>query len=189
MYIVVNKYPIDVYKIHSITKVYSINSDTYVNVLKSYIGWKKKDNPSVKGTWHSVAEEHIKTSKSAYRFYNTYIKRLDDMLMAVTGKGVIKDKPPVGIYDPWAPMKGDDGQEEFPRLLKPEEIDWKILPDTFFFGITYDLEDIFSGPRATGSGKQLWSEFYDSEEDATKARDELLSAINTVRYETIKLDI
>jgi len=189
MYIVVNKYPIDVYKIHSITKVYSINADTYTSILKAYIGWKKKDNSSIKGTWHCVAEEHIKTSKSSYKFYNTFIKRLDDMLMAVTGHGIIKEKPPGGIYDPWAPASSVVDQEEFPRLLKPDEIDWNILPDTFFFGITYDLDDIFSGPRSTGSGKQLWSEFYDSEEDATKARDSLLSAINTVRYETIKLDI
>jgi hypothetical protein len=187
MYIVVNKYPIDVYKIHSITKVYSINANTYSSILKAYIGWKKKTEPSIKGTYHSVAEEHMNTHSSDYRFYNTFIKRLDDMLIAVTGKGVIKEKP-TGIYDPWAPMNAES-QEDFPRLLKPDEIDWNILPDTFFFGITYDLDDIFSGPRSTGSGKQLWSEFYDSEEDATKARDSLLSAINTVRYETIKLDI
>ena len=187
MYIVVNKYPIDVYKIHSITKVYSINEKTYSSILNAYVGWEKKEDPSFQGTYRGIAEEHIKTDESDYKFYNTFIKRLDDVLTAITGKGIIKEKP-LGICDPWAPMSADR-EEDYPRLLRPDEINWKILPDTFFFGITYELEGIFSGPRSTGSGKQLWSEFYDSEEDATKARDSLLNAINTVRYETIKLDI
>ena len=148
---------------------------------------RKKEDPSIPGTYRSVAEEHTKTDKSDYRFYNTFIKRLDDVLMAITGKGIIKEKP-LGICDPWAPMN-TDREEDYPRLLKPDEINWKIIPDTFFFGITYELEGIFSGPQSTGSGKELWSKLYDSEEDATKARDSLLNAINTVRYETIKLDI
>lgn len=187
MYIVVNKYPIDVYKIHSITKVYSMNKNFYSSILKAYVEWKRGENPSFQGTYRSIAEEHTKTDESDYRFYNTFIKRLDDVLKAITGKGIIKQKP-IGIYDPWAPMIADR-EEEYPRLLKPDEINWNILPDTFLFGITYDLGGIFSGPQSTGNGMQLWSEFYDSEEDATKARDHLLNAINTVRYETIKLDI
>ena len=186
MYIVVNKYPIDVYKIHSITKVYSMNKKFYSSVLKAYVEWKRREDPSIQGTYRSIAEEHTKTNESDYRFYNTFIKRLDDVLKAVTGKGIIKQKPL--ISDPWIQMNADR-EEEYPRLLKPDEIDWNILPDTFIFGITYELEGIFSGPQSTGNGKQLWSEFYDSEEDATKARDHLLNAINTVRYETIKLDI
>ena len=186
MYIVVNKFPIDVYKISSISRICSISENTYESVLRAYVKWKRKADPNFEGTLVSVAREHKNTKESDYKFYNTYFKRLDEVLKAVTGKGLIREPDyMLSMQSLYGAQSSDAGSA---RFLNAGEINWSILPDTYFFSINYSTE-IFFGPRSAGTGTQLFSEFYDSEDDATRARDELLRAINTVRYETIKLDI
>ena len=189
MYIIIDGFPIDVYKISRISEIKPIK-EVYKLALPAYASYikKYKDN-SFSGTYYNLAEHHSTTSKEEYLIYNTVIDHVDSMLKAITNSGIIQKKANAkfpSYNDPWGPNDpyADDYKN---RLLKPEEVDWKVLPDSFIFYIEYEVSN-FKGPRATGSGKQLWSKFYDSYKEAEEALDKILNAINVVRYETPKIE-
>lgn len=188
MYIIVDGFPIDVYKISRISEIKTIK-EVYKQALSAYASYiKKYKDDSFSGTYYTLAARHSTTTKEDYLIYNTIIDHVDSMLKAVTNSGIILKtgtKLSYNSYNPWVNDPYADDYKD--RLLKPEEIDWKVLPDSFIFYIEYEVSN-FKGPRATGSGRQLWSKFYNSYTEAEEALDKILNAINVVRYETPKIE-
>ena len=189
MYIIIDGFPIDVYKISRISEIKTIK-EVYKQALPAYASYiKKYKDDSFSGTYYTLAAQHSTTTKEEYLIYNTVIDHVDSMLKAITNSGIILMQKASAKFpynsDPWVNDPYADDYRN--RLLKPEEIDWKVLPDSFIFYIEYDVSN-FKGPRATGSGRQLWSKFYDSHKEAEEVLDKILNAINVVRYETPKIE-
>lgn len=185
MYIIINNRPIDVYKITKVSVISSTGSGTYESALRIYskaIGIDSKSS----NKYHYLAENFLSVKKSDYRYYHTFLDRIDEISIAVSGKGIIKKKLPVVASVQSMYGNNADSDTNLPRFLEASEINWDILPESYFFDIGYE-EDIFKG--AYSHGNYLYSKFYDTQEEAEKARDLLLEAINTARIQAQKINI
>ena len=129
MYIIIDGFPIDVYKISRISEIIPIK-EAYKLVLPAYASHiKQYKDPSFSGTYYDLAAQHSTTPKEEYLIYNTIIDHVDSMLKAITNSGIIQKVSTKFSYNsnPWMvpndpyPYAGDYRN----RLLKPEEIDWK----------------------------------------------------------------
>lgn len=190
MYIIVNDYPIDVYKIKSISRIHTIR-DMYGDVIRAYIKFLKS-NSALSIDESYVVKAHKATKREDYRFYNTFIDQVDGMLKTVTGTGLVMEynTSPAGpaAFSLQYQSMSLNSNPIIARFRRENEINWDSLADIYFFGIKYEV-GIFSGGRSSENGVQLFSKFYDYRKDAEDARDLLLSAINTVRCETLKTEI
>ncbi len=92
MYIIIDGFPIDVYKISRISEIKPIK-EVYKLALPAYASYikKYKDN-SFSGTYYNLAEHHSTTSKEEYLIYNTVIDHVDSMLKAITNSGIIQKR-------------------------------------------------------------------------------------------------
>lgn len=181
MYIVVNGYPIDVYKIKKISSIQKISKETYTAILKGFVGYLGKEKQSLEELYVS----YINTKEDDYRFYHTFLKYLDKVLQAVFDIRIYTSS-----IDPT--LKQQCGMmytavQEETKLRRPDAISWDAVPDIYFFSLDYEDKRFLSGKNTTAS--QIFSEFYETKSAAEEARDELLNAINTVRCQTIKVEI
>lgn len=181
MYIIVNGYPIDVYKIDRVSEIIKLNKDFYEKVLKGLVGYIGRKE----ATLSDLYEEYKKVKIEDYRFYHTTLNYLDRVHQAVFGEGIsIVDKTYNQYYNQYY---NNNNNSNKPRLRRGDEINWGALPDIYFFSLMYEKEIFYSGCKTTP--KQIFSEFYEIERDAEEARDELLKAINTVRCQVPRVDI
>lgn len=175
MFIYINDVPINVFAIKKVSDILTIDGSIYEVALKMLCDSYGRDVSVAEATSNYFLATEVKTR--GYKHPKPFTKILDhinEMNLAIEGKEIYREF--CGNY----------------RFAYTDEIRWKVLPDTYFFAVTFDgemcglsyLDDILPSEIFTGKSSKsvcLYSEIYANMKDAIAARDKLVVEIDRLK--------
>lgn len=177
MFIYINDVPINVFSIRKINNVCSIGPKMYDNCMKM---WCREWSMDLDLKWlydcGRDKEGKIKGSKPFHRV----LKYVEEVLQTIEGSGITDDS--------------------LKRYKTGEEINWRVIPDMYLFGVTFDgslsgdypyMIKQYGVEKFTGAGNDIciYSDMYYDLDQATKAREGLIDLIEKAKQEVPRIKI
>jgi len=177
MFIYINDVPINVFSIRKISDIYPIGPKIYKNCMEMWCReWSMEYDLKWLYTCRKDGEGHVSGKKPFHRV----LKYIDEVLQTLEGEGIVNDT--LGRY------KSED------------EINWRIIPDVYLFGVTFDgslsgdyeyMKKQYGVEKFTGGGNDvcIYSDMYFDLEQATKAREALVNLVEITKQSIPKIKI
>lgn len=178
MFIYVNDVPINVFSIRKINNVCLVGPKMYTTCMEMWCREWSRDELDLKWLYDCGRDKDGKIK--GIKPFHKVLKYVDEALQTIEGEGIASDS--------------------LKRYKSGEEINWKIIPDVYLFGITFDgsltgdyrsLVEQYGVEKFTGAGNDIciYSDMYFDLDQATKAREALVDLVEVVKQNTPRIKI